>query len=117
MSNDKRAFFSIHDGDWFVGNDGARGPWSVEACHAGPVTGLIVRALEQAVTDKQLVRITTDYARPIPMSGFRIDAEITRSGRAAATAGATLTDANGKVCATASSLHLVRSDFDACRRP
>ena len=113
MSNDKRAFFSIHDRDWFVGNDGARGPWSVDACHAGPVTGLIVRALEQTVTDKQLVRITTDYARPIPISGFRIDVEITRSGRAAAAAIAKLSDAGGKVCATASSLHLVKADFDA----
>lgn len=71
-----------------------------------------MRALEQAVTDKQLVRITTDYARPIPMSGFVINAEITRSGRAASTARATVTDADGRVCATATSLHLIRSDFD-----
>lgn len=113
MTDDRRAFFSVRDGDCFVGNDGARGPWSADACHAGPVTGLIVRALEQAVTDKQLVRITTDYARPIPMSGFVIDAEITRSGRAASTARATVADADGKVCATATSLHLVRSNFDS----
>lgn len=111
MKRSKRAFF-VRDGDLFVGNDGARGPWSVDACHAGPVTGLIVRALEEAVTDKQLVRVTADYARPVPMSGFRIDAKITRSGRAAATAKATLIDADGKVCATATSLHLVRSSFD-----
>ncbi|MBT8103563.1 MAG: thioesterase family protein [Gammaproteobacteria bacterium] len=111
MINDKRTFFSIRNDEWFVGNDGARGPWSADACHAGPVTGLIVRALEQSLTDKQLVRITTDYARPIPMSGFRIDAKVTRSGRAAATGSATLTDAAGKVCATATSLHLVKADF------
>lgn len=111
MKRADRAFFSILDGEWFVGNDGARGPWSADACHAGPVTGLIVRALEQAVTDKQLVRITTDYARPIPMAGFRIDTEVTRSGRAAATGSATLTGADGKVCATATSLHLVKSDL------
>ena len=113
MKSDKQAFFRIRDGEWFVGNDGARGPWSADACHAGPVTGLIARALERAVTDKQLVRITTDYARPIPLSGFRIDTEITRNGRAAATAAATLIDADGKVCATATSLHLIKSDFEA----
>lgn len=111
MNSARVAFFSIRDDEWFVGNDGARGPWSADACHAGPVTGLIVRALEQAVTDKQLVRITADYARPIPMSGFRIDTEVTRSGRAASTGQATLTDAEGRVCATATSLHLVESDF------
>jgi hypothetical protein len=109
MSKIKKAFFSIHDDDLFVGNDGARGPWSADACHAGPVTGLMVRALENAVTDKQLVRITADYARPIPISGFRITTEVTRSGRSAATAVATLTNTDGKTCATATSLHLVKS--------
>ncbi len=113
MRDDNAAFFSIRDGKWFVGNDGARGPWSAEACHAGPVTGLIVRSLEQAISDKQLVRITTDYVRPIPMSGFRIDAEITRSGRAATTGVASVTDANGKTCAKATSLHLVTSQFES----
>ena len=111
--NDEAAFFSSDDGDWFVGNDAARVPWSADACHAGPVTGLIARALERTVTEKQLVRITADYRRPIPLSGFRIDTEITRSGRAGATATATLIDTDGKVCATATSLHLVKSDFEA----
>jgi hypothetical protein len=45
------------------------------------------------------------------MSGFRIGTKVTRSGRAAATASATLTDADGKVCATATSLHLIKSDL------
>jgi len=111
MTRDKKAFFSIDDREWFVGNDGARGPWSADACHAGPVTGLIARAFERAITDKQLVRITADYLRPVPMTGFRIDVEISRSGRAAAAGRATLIDADGKTCATATSLHLVRSEF------
>ncbi|MGI9233450.1 MAG: thioesterase family protein [Woeseiaceae bacterium] len=113
MNSDKAAFFEFRDREWFVGRDGARGPWSADACHAGPVTGLIARALERAVTDKQLVRLTTDYARPIPMAGFRIDSTVTRNGRAAAIGVATLTDADGKVCATATSLHLMKSNFDA----
>lgn len=113
MKDSKPAFFEVRDREWFVGRDGARGPWSADACHAGPVTGLIVRALERSVTDKQLVRVTTDYARPIPMAGFRIDSSVTRNGRAATIASATLTDADGRVCATATSLHLVTSDFEA----
>lgn len=112
MKATEQPFFSIRDGEWFVGNDGARGPWSADACHAGPVTGLLVRAFEQAITDKQLVRITADYARPIPVSGFRIDAETVRNGRAVAAGSATLTDADGRICATATSLHIVRSDFE-----
>ena len=108
----KDAFFSTQDGDWFVGNDGARGPWSADACHAGPVTGLLVRALEQVVPDKQLVRVTADYVRPIPMSGFRIEVECQRNRRAVAAATAQLVDAAGKVCATATSLHIIASDLE-----
>jgi len=117
MNRDSAAFFSVRDTGLFVGNDTARGPWSADACHAGPVTGLIVRALEQSVTDKQLVRITTNYVRPIPMSGFRIDAQVTRNGRAAATCTAILTDTSGKTCATATSLHLVTSTFEGLPTP
>ncbi len=112
MNRADTPFFELHGGDWFVGNDGARGPWSADACHAGPVTGIIVRALERAVDDKQLVRITTDYIRPIPMTGFRVEAECQRNGRSVAAGSATLLDREGRVCATASSLHIVRSDFD-----
>ena len=45
-------FFTIEhrpDGsEWFVANDVARGPWDPDACHGGPPTGLLVRALEHA---------------------------------------------------------------------
>lgn len=109
----ERVFFSVRDDKWFVGNDGARGPWSEHACHAGPVTGLLARALERAVDDKQLVRITADYVRPIPMSGFRIETELVRNKRNVAAAKATLIDSGGTVCATATSLHIVRSRFDS----
>ncbi len=109
----ERFFFSIRDDEWFVGNDGARGPWSEHACHAGPVTGLLVRALERAIDDKQLVRITADYVRPIPMAGFRIETEVVRNRRAVAAGKATLLGGDGKVCATATSLHIVRSDFES----
>jgi hypothetical protein len=112
MQRSSPTFFTSVDGEWFTGNDAARGPWSADACHAGPVTGLLARAVEQAVDDKQLARITADYIRPIPMTGFRIDTEIVRSGRAATNCRATLVDADGKVCATATSLHLATSEFD-----
>ena len=112
MQKNKTAFFTSVDAEWFTGNDAARGPWSADACHAGPVTGLLARAVEKTIDDKQLVRITADYIRPIPMAGFRIDTEIVRSGRAAANCRATLIDADGKACATATSLHLVMSEFE-----
>lgn len=100
-----KAFFHT-DGDWLVGNDACRGPWAVDACHAGPVSGAMARAVERAVTGKQLVRLTLSFQRPIPMAGFRISARLEREGRAAATASAELHDRSGRVCAVASSLHL-----------
>jgi len=47
MLNKNKAFFSSVDGDWFTPNAEARGPWSEDACHAGPPTGLIARALRK----------------------------------------------------------------------
>lgn len=106
MLNKNTAFFSSDDGDWFTPNDEARGPWSEDACHAGPPTGLMARALEQAVTDKPLTRLTVNLLRPIPMAGFRIATQVTKNGRVSATSSAELIDGKGRVCASASALHL-----------
>lgn len=95
-----------------IGNDAARGPWTADACHAGPVTAVIVRAVEHALPDKQLARITVTYRRPVPITGFRVTAQIAGQGRTGGTATATLTDADGKVCATAKSLHLATAEID-----
>lgn len=112
ISADKQAFFSIDENGWFVGNDGARGPWDADACHAGPVAGLLARATEAAVANKQLVRLTANFVRPIPMGGFRIEIEVTRDGRTATTVAAVLVDRDGKTVATASSLHLIVDNIE-----
>jgi hypothetical protein len=83
----------------------------VDACHAGPVTGTIARAVEAAVSAKQLVRLTISFQRPIPMAGFRIAAKLERDGRAATTASAELRDRSGRICAVGSSLHLATNSF------
>jgi hypothetical protein len=90
----------------YVGNDAARGPWSADACHAGPVTGAIAGAAERAVTDKQLVRLTLSFQRPIPMAGFPLDAEVERAGRAATGTAIALSDLEGRICVRASGTHL-----------
>ena len=103
-----KAFFRI-DGDLVVGNDAARGPWSADACHAGPVTAVLVRALEAVLPGKQLARVTVTFHRPVPIDGFRVAASVDRDGRNGATATATLTASDGKVCAEASSLFIMTS--------
>ncbi|MGA0321700.1 MAG: acyl-CoA thioesterase domain-containing protein, partial [Ilumatobacteraceae bacterium] len=49
-----------------------RGPWDPDSCHAGPPTGAIARAAEQALPDLRLVRLTTEIMKPIPMAGFTL---------------------------------------------
>ncbi len=105
------AFFKERDGV-FVGNDPARGPWSADHCHAGPVTGLVVRAAEGAVSPgKVLTRLTIDVLRPVPVAGIRVTAEVVRETRTLATTRVQVEALDGTVCVTGSSMHLTRKDL------
>lgn len=99
------SFFTV-DGDWFRPTDHCRGPWDVNACHAGPPTGLLARALEQLLPEQRLTRITVDLHRPIPFAGFRIEAQIGRAGRTVSSSEARLLDDQGRICAAARGLHM-----------
>lgn len=104
------SFFETTDGTWFQPTDHTRGPWDPDSCHAGPPSGLLARALEALVPDQRLTRLTVDLVRPIPMAGFRIEAEVVRQGRSVSTSRATLIDGDGRPRVTASGLHLRRED-------
>nr|MDJ0925246.1 thioesterase family protein [Acidimicrobiia bacterium] len=66
------AYFTTRDGSWFEPTGHTRGPWDKDACHAGPPTALLVRALERLVPKQRLARISVELMRPIPMAGFRV---------------------------------------------
>jgi hypothetical protein len=106
-------FFTVEvagDGtEWFVPTKFARGPWDPEATHAGPPTGLLVRALERALPELRLARISVDLGRPIPMAGFRIDVEVPRAGRATGNSRAAIVDGDGTMRVTATGMHVARS--------
>jgi hypothetical protein len=98
------AFFDL-DGGVYLPRDAARGPWSPDHCHAGPVAGAIARGVETAAGAKrQLVRLTIDLIRPVPMAGFRVTVEMTRAGKRLATAQAAVQGLDGKTAATASAM-------------
>jgi len=101
----REAYFDTDDGTWFRGTDYARGPWDPRACHAGPPTGLLARALEWEIPDKALVRMLVEIARPIPLAGFRVETQQRRVGRSVATTRARILDEE-RVYATASALHM-----------
>jgi hypothetical protein len=99
------AYFQTGDGSWFVPTEYARGPWQVDACHAGPPTALMAGALEAVVPEQRLTRITVDIIRPIPMSGFRVGGSIAKPGRLVSLTEAELYD-DDTIFARAYGLHL-----------
>ncbi|MGH0001679.1 thioesterase family protein [Pseudovibrio ascidiaceicola] len=111
MKSLELAFFDVNEDGFFVGNDPARGPWRDDACHAGPVTGLVVRAFENLVPDKMLTRITIELLRPLPMAGLRVEAEITRQGRKMEATMGEVLDGDGNVCARASGMLIAEDDL------
>ncbi len=98
-------FFTI-DGEFFRPTAHTRGPWDENACHAGPPSGMLARAMEQALPDKQLCRLTVELLRPVPFRGFRVEAEITRNGKTVSTTTASLINDEGKIVISATGLHM-----------
>ena len=109
-------FFDVERSDdgseWFRPNDPARGPWDPDAGHAGPPTGLLVRALERALPEHRLARISVELSRPAPMAGFGITTEVVRSGRATGLTRAAIVDASGVERVTAVGMHVAVSEID-----
>jgi hypothetical protein len=99
------AYFLTDDGAWFTPTDNCRGPWDPMACHAGPPTGLMVREVERLVPNGRLTRIMVEVLRPIPMTGFRVQAEVRRPGRKAIATEAEIFD-DERVYARMFGLHL-----------
>ncbi|MEX0308507.1 MAG: thioesterase family protein [Ruegeria sp.] len=107
-----QAYFHLNTQGVFVGNDPARGPWSANHCHAGPVSGLIVRAAETEIgPEKMLTRLTIDLLRPLPLAGLRVAAETTRHTKTLATTRVTVHDLDDTLCATATTMHMVRKNL------
>ncbi|HUY64708.1 MAG TPA: thioesterase family protein [Acidimicrobiales bacterium] len=71
------------EGDVLLPLPWARGPWTPEALHGGPVAAAIVRAAEQCrpEADAHLSRLTVELLRPVPMAPLEVTAEMVRPGR------------------------------------
>ncbi len=110
------AYFTTDDGVWFHGTGYTRGPWDLNSCHAGPPTGLMVRALERLVSDKALTRMSIEISRPIPMGGFRIETELRKQGRAVTLSTARIVD-DERTYAECSAMHLREIDLPAKSAP
>ncbi len=75
--------FYTPDGDGFDASELTRGPWDEGSQHAGPPCALLGRALDRAgaIESAQIVRITYEIVRPVPIARLETRTEIIRPGR------------------------------------
>jgi hypothetical protein len=95
------------DGDAFVPSDHTRSPWSPDMLHGGAPGALLVRAIERHEVDApmQVVRMTVDLVRPVPVAPLTIDVRTVRPGGRVNVIGAELR-AEGAVCVRVTALRL-----------
>ncbi|MBV8194947.1 MAG: thioesterase family protein [Candidatus Dormibacteraeota bacterium] len=88
------------DGDWFVPSEHTRGPWDDRSQHAGAPSALIGRALERLPADQamQIVRVTIEVLRPMPLVPLQISARIDRPGRRVQLLSAALVAGDEELC-------------------
>ena len=90
------------DGERFVATELARGPWDPNAQHGGPASALLARAVERHEVDTpvQVVRLTTELLRPVPLGLVTVQARTIRPGKKVQLIEATLTADEREVART-----------------
>ena len=90
-----------------------QGPWSPGAQHGGAVASLLARTVESAPAPGplQLVRLTVELLRPVPMVPLTATAEISRPGRKVQLVDARIT-ADGRDVAWARGLRIRTEPVD-----
>lgn len=70
-------------GGTFLPTGFARGPWSPDSLHGGPVAALLARALEGAPAAGPMhpARLTVELLRPVPLAPLSVRIEELRPGR------------------------------------
>jgi hypothetical protein len=76
------AIFRV-DGDVAHPTDLARGPWTAEAQHGGAPAALLARSVEHcdAGAGMQVVRLTVELLRPVPIAPLRVRTRLIRPGK------------------------------------
>jgi acyl-coenzyme A thioesterase PaaI-like protein len=115
------AAFWIPEGDAFRATEATRGPWSMDHQHGGPPAALLARALEidakTAAVPLRCARINVGFHRPIAIDTFHVAVEPVREGKKVRVARASLTDAAGRVVASAEALFVRTADVGVSSTP
>lgn len=78
------AFFEPDGPGRYIATELTRGPWDAKAQHGGPPSALLGLTLERCsggTAHGQIVRITTEILRPVPLGPMEVTAEVVRPGR------------------------------------
>jgi hypothetical protein len=99
-------------GEFAIAGSHVAGPWDLSMQHGSAPTALVARAAEQLPTREpmQVVRLTVDLMRPVPIAPLEIRAEVVREGRKIQLCAVTLL-ADGKAVVRASVLKIRCQDF------
>jgi hypothetical protein len=97
-------YLPTDDPDRFVGTEHCPAPWSPRLSHGGPLSGLLVRAIEALPSSvggpTQVIRITVDILGPVPIGEVAVRARVARPGRSVELVEADLT-ADGRTAVLA----------------
>jgi len=81
--SDPDALF-VPDGDVYVPTELGASPWGPDSLHGGAPAALLTRAVERHEPDtveRQLVRMTIEILRPVPIAPLRVETRTIRPGR------------------------------------
>jgi hypothetical protein len=110
--------FYLQDGDHFLSTDLTRGPWDPGLQHGGPPSALLCRAFEGLAGEMQVVRVSVEMLRPIPIAPVSVTAAITRAGRKATWLSGSLScDGKEILRATATALRVTEGELPPHLRP
>lgn len=104
------ALFTRLDADRVLPGPFARGPWSPESLHGGPVAALLGGAAECLLEDLHPARATIELLRPVPVAPLRVAAALSRPGRKVRLVSTQVATEEGTVVATATVLGIRRAD-------
>jgi hypothetical protein len=107
------ALFDRLDDGVLLPLDPARGPWTPEALHGGPVAILLAGAAEPLLEGLHPARVTVELLRPVPVAPLRVSARAIRPGKKVRLVGAELATEDGTLVASATVLGIRRADVPA----
>jgi hypothetical protein len=88
----------------------ARGPWSPDALHGGPVAALVAGEAERLLgPGTPISRLTIDLERPVPLEELHVTAAVVRPGRKVQVVEVTLHTADGSRLVRATALGVRRT--------